>query len=572
MRTPFPPADTDVIVAQLQAAPGWRTVTTLTDELAAGSDMAPMIITEAARFATEVLEPLNGAMDRFGCQIVDGRVVTAPGHKEAWELLREAGWTALSHPAAYGGQPAPMAVWAAVQALFDRSCTALMLTVPLLSASRLIEAWGSQTVKDEWLPRLAIGEWGATICLSEPEAGSDLGAIRTSAELDGDGVWRVTGEKIWISYGDHDLSPTIGHCVLARTPGQPPGSAGLSLFLVASTREDGQTRNGVITRRIEHKLGLKGSPTCALGFEQARAVLLGKEGRGLSQMFVMIANMRLSVGAGGLGLASGATDTAWAYAQERRQGGPVGAPVVIADHPDVRRMLLEMRARTECVRGLMFALANHIDIAAHSQDATTRDDAAALAQWLLPIVKTAGADAGFEVSSLGLQVLGGAGYTTEWPVEQALRDARIHSIFEGTTGMQAQDLLHRRVRINDGQGLTAFLGHGRETVERCNDGVAVHLTGALDLLERISVALKAESRINAEAGATAYLQLAIVCGLAWAAANLLAAEALGPVGDDLKAAARFQLEATPALARFYADNALIGAARLGMNDQPALTA
>ncbi len=562
-RTPFPPADTATILAQLHASYGWQDVLSLNEELADGAESADGIIEECAKFATGVLEDLNGSMDAVGAKVVDGRVKTVPGHKDAWDQLAEGGWIALGHPAQYGGHEVPLSVWAAMQALMDRSCMAMMLPALMISASKLIHAWAEQDIKEEWLPKIAAGEWGATICLSEPDAGSDLGAIRTKAVKDENGDWRISGEKIWITYGDHDLTDRIGHCVLARDPDLPQGSAGLSLFLVPTKLEGEPDRNGVFTRRVEDKMGLKGSPTCAIGFENAKGFLMGQPGRGLSQMFVMITNMRLAVAIHGLGLASGATDTAWEYAAERRQGGKPGSPVPIIQHADVKRMLLDMRGRTEALRALIFAQANVVDIAAHTKDAEQKAEAEALASWLLPIVKTAGGEAAFDVSSIGVQVLGGAGYTKEWPIEQNVRDARVLPVFEGTTGMQALDLVHRRVLKGDGEGLRAFLRVAREAAAASPVEEARNLSAALDLLEDGAARMRELSPADANAGATEFLSLAIATAQGWVAARLTVADIEGETGEKLKEAARFVLSNVERLSRFHLDGALMGAARLG---------
>ena len=336
--------DTSTLIAQLRASPGLERLCALIGDEAL-ADTAEAVLEEAARFASEVLAPLNPVMDTEGCRLEGGRVKTAPGHAEVWKAFCEAGWQTLDKSAEHGGQGLPLIVWAAAQELFARASVAFgMLPSSQGAASRLLEAHASDAIKAEWLPRLASGEWASTIVISEAEAGSDVGRIRTRAEpLDGE--WAITGEKTWITFADHDLAPRIGHCVLARTPNGKPGAAGLALFLAPSVLDDGQ-RNAIVIRRIEEKMGLHGSPTCTVGFEGARARLIGQEGRGLAQLFAMITQMRLSVGVQGLGLASLASETALAYAFERKQGGAPGEPpVTIGRHADVQRMLLQGQAR-----------------------------------------------------------------------------------------------------------------------------------------------------------------------------------------------------------------------------------
>jgi 3-(methylthio)propanoyl-CoA dehydrogenase len=301
MRAPFPPADAALIARHFEIAPGIDRVRALCPSFAAATpDTVLAIFEEATKFATAHLVQLNDVGDAQGCHVENGRVRTPPGHKAAWDAFVAGGWSTLDHPEDIGGQGLPLALAAAVQEIFDRACPAFgMLPVPQRSAAKLIAAWADAATRAEWLARLVAGEWGATICISEVEAGSDAGRIRTQAEPNPDGSWSVTGEKCWISFGDHDLTSRIGHCLLARTPGAAAGGAGLSLFLVPDSIDgpDGASvRNAIHIRRIEEKMGLHASPTCALGFEGARAVMLGSEGRGLAQMFVMITNMRLSTG------------------------------------------------------------------------------------------------------------------------------------------------------------------------------------------------------------------------------------------------------------------------------------
>jgi hypothetical protein len=528
--------DTTTLIAQLRAAPGLERLIALTGDEAL-ADTAEAILVEAARFAAEVLAPLNPMMDRRGCRLEGGRVTTAPGHAEVWRAFREAGWQTLDKPAEHGGQGLPLIVWAAAQELFDRASVAFgMLPSSQGAASRLLEAHACEPLKAEWLPKLACGDWAATIVISEPGAGSDVGRIRTLAQPLPNGEWAITGEKIWITFADHDLAPRIGHCVLARTPGARLGGAGLSLFLCPSVLDDG-ARNTIHIRRLEEKLGLHGSPTCAVGFEGARARLIGQEGRGLTQLFAMITQMRLSVGVQGLGLAALSAETALAYAAERRQGGPPDRPPRrIDDHADVQRLLLQGQARTESLRGLVYAAAVQADLAELETDPDARARASDLAAWLLPLVKTLGGEVAFEGASEAIQVLGGAGYVRDWPVEQALRDSRVFTLYEGTSGMQALDLLHRRLWRDGGRGLKAFLGLARADLDDSAEAAAVAFV--LDCLEDAAEILggyRAEPR-EGEAGAYALLQLAGLAATGWIALRL---SRLG--NPRLNAAGRFWL-------------------------------
>jgi alkylation response protein AidB-like acyl-CoA dehydrogenase len=551
VRAPPPPADPALIAAQYEAAPGTQRLRELKDSFAAASpETVVAILEEAVKLASDHLVALNDVGDAQGCILVDGRVKTAPGHREAWAAFADGGWPTLDLPEEEGGQGLPAALAFSVQEVLDRACPAFgMIPVPTRSAARMIHAFASEELRAEWMPKLASGEWVASICISEVDAGSDVMRMRTRATPDGDGSWSITGEKQWISFGDHDLAPRIGHCILAKTA----TAEGLSLFLLPDSIDG--ARQPIVVRRLEEKMGLHASPTCAMGFEGAKAWLIGEEGRGLQQMFVMITNMRLATGAQGLGIASGAADVALNYAAERRQGGRGATPVTIDNHADVQRMLLDMAARVETLRGLVIAAANQVDLANHETDPQAKADAAALLQWLLPIVKTSGGDVAFEVSSAAIQVLGGAGYTREWPVEQCLRDARVLTIFEGTSGIQALDIVHRRVR-RDGSGLACFLKAARAD---CAAGDS--LAQVLDLLEHGAASIAAEQDPGAvDGGATAFLRLAQLAASGWIAARLAGLDSGVPAQARLVAAGRHWLAGLPTRAALaHAESRLGGA-------------
>lgn len=553
-RASIPPLDCTSLRAQLAALPGLVRLRELSAGFAEASDETiAAILDSAAAFAADRLEALNARSDNAAPRLIEGAVITSDLHRDVWREYAEGGWIALDLPEQLGGQGLPLVVAVAVQEVFDRHCAAFgMLPVPVRSAVRLIEAWTTDDmIRADWLPKLVAGEWGATICISEVGAGSDASRIRTKAVRRDDGRWSVTGEKQWISFGGHDLTGRIVHCLLARTD----GAKGLSLFLVPD-RIDAEA-NGVVVRKLEHKLGLHLSPTCAMGFEDATGYLLGEEGRGLAQMFVMITNMRMAVGAMGLGIASAAADVALGYARQRLQGGAGPQPLPIIDHADVQRMLLSMQADVECARALVYAAAVEADLARAETSDEARRDSAALAQWLLPIVKTLGGELAFTTADSAIQVLGGAGYTTDWPVEQLLRDSRVLPIFEGTTGMQGLDILHRRLWKDGGEGLRVFLARARTDIAmlaRRGAAAALPATEIIDLLETTAGRLAAmRDRVrDAEAGATGFLHLAIDAALAWSAARLAALGDDTPAGARLRALGGFQLEELTGRARHHA--------------------
>ena len=551
----IPSADVASLCVQIEHTHGINRLRALLGpDIDAGADTVAAVLEEASRFNEARLSPAGEALDRFGCRLEGGRVRTAPGHSETWKAYLDAGWLGIDQPTAVGGQALPLFALAACQEIFDRSSVAFgMLPTAVRAAARLIDAHATDELKAEWLPKLVSGNWAATICISEPDAGSDAGRIRTLAEPQPDGGWRITGEKIWTSYGDHDLAERIGHCLLARTPDAAPGGAGLSLFLVPDTVPEG--RNAIVVRRLEEKLGLHGSPTCALGFEDAQAWMIGAPGRGLAQLFTMIAVMRLMVSVQGLAAASAASDVAFAYAEERRQGGrPDAPPTPIAAHADVQRMLIAMASRVEVLRGLILATAVQADLARIEPDPAAREEAQALTQWLLPIIKTLGGEAGFDVANEAIQVLGGAGYVRDWPVERLLRDARVFTIFEGTSGMQALDLVHRRLGRDSGRGLKAFLTLARQQIAQADDGEAAALARTLDLLEAAAERLTGAN--DADAGAYAFLKLAGLAATGWIALRLIG------VGGRQASAGRAWLADLDAKAAFEAAQIELGGSRL----------
>ena len=463
----------------LASTPGWRLLQEARPDCDDGT--VAEILGQAAGFSGRVLAPLNGIGDRQGARLVDGRVKTPDGFIDAFRDYAKAGWLAVDLPERHGGQGLPLTVHAACAPLFERGCVALMMAAgSSRAAAHLLAETAGEDLAGEWVPKLAAGEWAATICISEPDAGSDVGRIRTRAEQSDDS-WQISGQKTWISFGDHDLTDRIGHCLLART-GREAGTKGLSLFLVPSTIDG--LNNRVTVDRIEDKMGLHGSPTCALLFERSHGWLIGSEGKGLPQLFRMIELMRLQTACQGLGLASASADIAERYAQERRQGGDAERPAVpISDHPDVRRQLRVMRTRTEVLRLAVLELASAMDLVRLEPSPDRRREADDFCAWMLPLIKNFGAGAGFDVTNSAIQVLGGAGYTRDWPLEQYLRDARVMTIYEGTTGMQALDFLTRRLWRDEGRGCRAFLKRARGELAALREHHPQEVRDALAVLD-----------------------------------------------------------------------------------------
>jgi 3-(methylsulfanyl)propanoyl-CoA dehydrogenase len=411
-------------------------------------DVVENILQEAARFSGEVLAPINRSSDRHGAQLRDGVVTTAPGFKDAYQAWIGGGWNALAGPAAYGGQDLPLLLNAGCSEMWNGACLAFGVA-PLLTFGGVeaLAAHGSEDLKQRYLEKLVAGEWTATMNLTEPHAGSDLSAVCTRAEPCGDGSYRISGQKIFISYGEHDLTDNIIHFVLARLPDAPKGTRGISLFLVPKILPDGG-RNDVRCSSLEHKLGIHASPTCTMIYGDgggARGWLIGEEHRGLACMFIMMNSARLSVALQGVAIAERACQDAVAFALERRQGaehahnGNGMAPII--EHADVRRMLATMRGLTNAARAIAYATAAAIDRSQRSQDSAERQAASDRAALLTPVAKAFATDIAVEVASLGIQVHGGMGFIEETGAAQHLRDARILSIYEGTNGVQAIDLV-----------------------------------------------------------------------------------------------------------------------------------
>ncbi|MPT47456.1 MAG: acyl-CoA dehydrogenase [Sphingobium sp.] len=540
----------EAITIHVTNLPGWERLRTLAAEADLDEATISEIIGTAAKFSADILEPFDKSADHVGCRVENGRVITAPGHKEAWQAFVEGGWPTLNASPEFGGSGLPFVIHSACEELFNRGSLSFgMLATPCRCASMLLDEHASDDIKNEWLPKFISGEWGATICISEGDAGSDVGRIRTMATPQEDGSWSISGEKMWISYGDHDLTSRIGHMVLARTPDAPPGTRGISLFLVPSDIDG--AHNGTIVHRIEEKMGLHGSPTCNFGFEESKGYLIGQLHRGLPQLFTMIIGMRISVGSQGAALANAAADLGIAYAADRKQGGkPDAAPIAIARHKDVQRQLSNMAARAEVTRGLVLTTSILADLSKLEDDDAAKAQHSALMGWLLPITKNFCAESAFITSSEAIQVLGGAGYTTEWPAERYARDARVLAIYEGTTGMQAQDLLHRRLLKDEGKGLKAFLTVAQADIDAATDKeAAANLTQVIAELTQASEWLggRTDTPADIDYAAVSYLNLASLAATGWVALRLsnLSGDALR---DKMAARGRYWLRFIPGMA------------------------
>jgi 3-(methylthio)propanoyl-CoA dehydrogenase len=550
-------------LSQISKLPGFEDAT---------PDTVAAILEEASKFATDVLDPLNATGDREGSVLRDdGTVKTPTGFKEAYQQYCANGWNGLTKNPEYGGQGLPQLVACAVEEMWHSANLAFDLC-PLLTqgAIEAIELRGSQMLKDTFLPKMVEGTWTGTMNLTEPQAGSDLAAVRTRAVPQGDGTYKLYGQKIFITFGEHDYTENIIHLVLARTPDAPQGVKGISLFVVPKflVGNDGSlgARNDVHCVSLEHKLGIHASPTAVLAYgDKGGAVgyLVGEENRGLEYMFIMMNLARFSVGLEGVGISERAYQRAVAYARERVQGRAVGidakSPPII-EHPDIRRMLMTMRAFTESTRAVAYVTAAALDNAHRNPDEAARRKSQAFADFMIPIVKGWSTEVGQEVASLGIQVHGGMGFIEETGAAQHLRDARITTIYEGTTGIQANDLIGRKTARDAGAVAKAVAAE--------IDKVAARLAGRTEpALQAIGVALAAataelqaaidwmvpaygEHARAAHAGAVAYLKLWGLAAGGWqmGRAALIAGDKLDSGDGD----AQF-MHAKIATARYYAD-------------------
>ncbi|MDO1558056.1 acyl-CoA dehydrogenase C-terminal domain-containing protein [Brevundimonas sp. 2R-24] len=446
------------------------------------ADLVRQVLEEGARFSDEVIAPLNKVGDQHGCKLDAGKVTTPPGWKEAYHQMVEAGWPALAADPDYGGQGMPSVLALAVGHMTAAASPAFSMYPGLTHGCyEALHANGSEEQKAKYLPKLASGEWGGTMNLTEPQCGTDLGLIRTKAVPNGDGSYSITGQKIWISSGEHDFTDNIIHLVLARIEGAPEGIKGISLFVVPKfiVNDDGSLgeRNGVECAGLEHKMGIHGNATCVMAYENAKGWLVGTENKGMAAMFVMMNEARLGTGLQGLSIAAAAYQAAAEFAKERLQGrsltgpkNPEGPADPIIVHPDVRRMLLEAKAIVEGGQAFILWTALQADMQRSPEEAqaTKAKDYMAL---LTPVVKAYLTDRGFHAASLAMQVHGGSGYTEHYPASQYLRDARITMIYEGANGIQALDLVGRKLAANGGRAImTWFSEIDAYVAERQGDG------------------------------------------------------------------------------------------------------
>ncbi len=530
-------------------------------------DLIAPILDEAGKLARDVLAPLNQVGDKAGAQLTDDGVKAAPGFADAYAAFQEGGWMGVSAPTEWGGMGLPKVLGLAVMEMFHGANMAFGLC-PMLSfgAIEALLAHGTDEQKAMYLPKLVSGEWTGTMNLTEPQAGSDVGALKTKAVPNGDGSYSITGQKIYITWGDHDVADNIIHLVLARLPDAPEGSRGVSLFVVPkrTVGADGSLGelNGVKCIGLEEKVGIHASPTCVMEYDGAQGWLIGVENKGLACMFTMMNSARLNVGLEGVAVGEAAWQTAFDYAQERKQGkaeGVSGAAPIL-HHADVRRMLTTMRAKVMAARAICFATGVAADMAEVAETAEAREEAKLREELLTPIAKAWSTDMGVEVASLGVQVHGGMGFMNETLAAQLYRDARIAPIYEGTNGIQAIDLVGRKLSMADGAAMTDMIEEIEQTAREARESndpnlvqIADRLVAANQALSEATVWMKQKMRDDRDvalAGATAYLALAgdVIGG------HFLTKGAVAARSEGGKMRGRLT-----ALAGFFAETSLAGA-------------
>jgi len=559
-------------MAELSGLPGYED---------ASPDLIDAILEEAGKTASEILAPINRSGDEQGCVIENGVVRTPEGFKDAYRQFIDMGWNGMPFDPDFGGQGLPWLVTTAVTEMVQAANMSFGLC-PLLTqgAVELLSVHGSDDLKAVFLEKMVSGEWNGTMNLTEPQAGSDLARIRTKAERDGN-QYRISGSKLFITYGEHDWTDNIIHLVLARIPDAPDGIKGISLFVVPKflVNEDGSlgARNDLRCASIEHKLGINASPTAVMSFgdnDGAIGYLVGEENRGIQCMFTMMNNARLNVGLQGVGIAERAYQQARDYAMDRVQSRAIGSdnpePVSIIHHPDVKRMLLSMKSQTEATRALAYFVASRIDIAKRHEDATARADAQSLVDLLTPVVKAWSSDTGIEVANTGVQVHGGMGFIEESGAPQHLRDARITAIYEGTNGIQANDLVGRKVAYDHGAAMQKLIGIIRDFQQSLEDmsdqgllDMGQMLASSVDVLESTSnwiVETYGSAPEEAAAGAVPFLRLTgLVCGGWLLIRSAMIARQKLDANDGNPDFLRMKITT----ARFFVDQLLVQCASLG---------
>jgi 3-(methylthio)propanoyl-CoA dehydrogenase len=544
-------------LSQVAKLPGYEEAT---------PDTVYAILEEAARFASEVLDPLNRTGDQQGSKLADGKVRTPQGFRDAYLKFAQGGWNALPFEPGWGGQGLPKLVATPVDEMWTSANMSFSLC-PLLTqgAVHALALRGSETLQKTYIPKMVAGEWTGTMNLTEPQAGSDLALVKTRAVREGD-HYRISGQKIFITYGEHDFTEQIVHLVLARTPEAPEGVKGISLFVVPKflVKPDGSLgeRNGARCASLEHKLGIHASPTAVMIYDEALGYLVGQENQGLETMFIMMNAARFGVGLEGVAIAERAFQRALAFSKERMQGRDLvtgGRTVPIIRHPDVRRMLMLMKSQTEAMRALAYVVAAALDFSHRSADPEERKRQQAFVDLMIPVVKGWSTETGIEVASLGVQVHGGMGFVEETGAAQYLRDARITTIYEGTTGIQAMDLVGRKIAREGGATARAWIAAVKQLDAELASPALQSLrrqlsNGTQAVSDCVDFIVSERNPLSTFAGAVPFLKLMGIVAGGWQMARAaLVAEGKRQSGD-----AQF-LEAKIATARFYGDHVLVQA-------------